>query len=74
MKNCLQQKEIKLKLSLFPKDNEIDLKEMQQKVKEGLKIIPVNTIMEAIPYIFPQIKIAPAAKKKAAPAKTKKRK
>ena len=41
---------------LIPKDNEIDLREVQAMVKEGLKIIPVSTIKEAIPYVFPALK------------------
>jgi len=41
---------------LIPKDNEIDLKEIQEKVKEGLKIISIERIEDAIPYIFPQLK------------------
>ncbi len=41
---------------LIPSENEIDLKEVQAKVKEGLKIIPVSSIKEAIPYVFPDLK------------------
>ncbi len=37
---------------LIPRDNEIDLKEIQDSVKEGLKIIPVEKIEDAIPYVF----------------------
>ncbi len=37
---------------LIPKDNEIDLKEIQDSVKEDLKIIPIEKIEDAIPYVF----------------------
>jgi ATP-dependent Lon protease len=41
---------------LIPKDNEIDLKEIQDSVKKGLKIIPIETIEDAIPYVFSDLK------------------
>ncbi len=41
---------------LIPKENEIDLKEIQDKVQEGLKIIPIEKIEDAIPYVFPDSK------------------
>ncbi|MFI5252907.1 MAG: endopeptidase La [Bacteroidota bacterium] len=37
---------------LIPKENEKDLSEIPEKVKEGLKIIPIEKITEAIPYVF----------------------
>lgn len=45
-----------IKTILIPKDNEIDLKELQAKVKEGLKIIPIEKLEDAIPYVFPDLK------------------
>jgi ATP-dependent Lon protease len=45
-----------IKTVLIPKDNEIDLKEIQERVKEGMKIISISKIEEAIPYIFPEKK------------------
>jgi ATP-dependent Lon protease len=45
-----------IKTILIPKDNEIDLKEIPEKVKEGLKIIPIAKLEEAIPYVFPDLK------------------
>ncbi|MCZ7611697.1 MAG: endopeptidase La [Ignavibacterium sp.] len=45
-----------IKTVLIPKDNEIDLKEIPEKVKEGLKIIPISKLEEAIPYVFPDLK------------------
>ena len=41
---------------LIPRDNEIDLKEIASKVTDGLKIIPIDKIEDAIPYIFPSVK------------------
>jgi ATP-dependent Lon protease len=43
---------------LIPRDNEIDLKEIASKVTDGLKIIPIDKIEDAIPYIFPSVKKA----------------
>lgn len=41
-----------IKTVLIPKENEKDLKEIPDKVKEGLKIITIETIADAIPYVF----------------------
>ena len=41
---------------LIPKENEIDLKEIPAEVKEGLEIISIEQIEDAIPYVFPAIK------------------
>ena len=45
-----------IKTVLIPKDNEVDLKEIPTKIKEGLKIIPIEKLEEAIPYVFPNMK------------------
>jgi len=45
-----------IKTVLIPKDNEVDLKEMQEKIKEGLKIITIEKLEDAIPYVFPDMK------------------
>ncbi len=45
-----------IKRVLIPKDNEIDLKEIPNEVKEGLEIITLEHIEDAIPYVFPDIK------------------
>ncbi|MHB8905313.1 MAG: endopeptidase La [Melioribacteraceae bacterium] len=45
-----------MKTVLIPKDNEKDLSEIKNEVKEGLKIIPIQTIKEALPYVFEQQK------------------
>lgn len=41
---------------LIPKENEIDLKELPDKVKQGLKIITISKLEDAIPYVFPEFK------------------
>lgn len=41
-----------IKTVLIPKENEKDLSEIKQEVKQGLKIIPVSTIKEALPFVF----------------------
>jgi ATP-dependent Lon protease len=41
-----------LKTVIIPKENLKDLTEIPEKVKEGLKIIPVETIEEAARYVF----------------------
>ncbi len=58
---------------LIPKDNEIDLKEIQDKVKDGLKIIPIERIEDAIPYVFPELKnkVKQIKKKRTASGKKK---
>ena len=38
---------------LIPRDNLKDLSEIPEKVKEGLTIIAVSTVEEALPHIFP---------------------
>jgi ATP-dependent Lon protease len=48
----LAAKRNKISTVLIPKDNEIDLKEIQDSVKDGLKIIPIEKIEDAIPYVF----------------------
>ena len=37
---------------IIPKENEKDLSEIQAKVKEGLTILCVQQIAEAMPYVF----------------------
>ncbi len=41
-----------IKTVLIPKENKKDLTEIKDPVKEGLKIVPISTIAEAIPYVF----------------------
>lgn len=45
-----------IKTVLIPKGNEIDLNEIQDKVKDGIKIIPIERVEDAIPYIFTEMK------------------
>lgn len=49
---------------LIPRDNEIDLKEIAAKVTDGLKIIPIDKIEDAIPYIFPKSPVKKKSKRK----------
>ncbi len=53
---------------IIPKENEVDLKEIPANITEALTLIPVETIEQAMPYVFPDFK--PAKKKTV----TKKRK
>ena len=43
---------IGIKTVLIPNENEKDLAEIQKEVKEGLNIIPIEKIIDAIPYVF----------------------
>ncbi len=45
-----------IKTVLIPKENVKDLVEIKDAVKEGLKIVPVETISEAFPYVFDAFK------------------
>jgi ATP-dependent Lon protease len=51
-----------MKVVLIPKENEKDLKEIKPEVKEGLQIVPVNTIAEAMPYVFSNFKTKRSSK------------
>ncbi len=59
----LAAKRNEIKTVLIPSDNEIDLKEIPEKVLEGLKIIPIGKIEEAIPYVFPNLPTGQASLK-----------
>ncbi|GBD89813.1 lon protease [bacterium BMS3Abin04] len=48
----LAAKQSGIKRVLIPKENVKDLAEIKKEVKEGLNIIPISNIKEAIPYIF----------------------
>jgi ATP-dependent Lon protease len=41
---------------LIPKDNEVDLSEIPENIKSALTIVPVSTIEDALPYVFPNSK------------------
>ncbi|MCX7876884.1 MAG: endopeptidase La [Melioribacteraceae bacterium] len=45
-----------IKTVLIPFENEKDLSEIKNEIKNGLKIIPIKTIKEALPYVFESIK------------------
>jgi len=54
-----------IKTVLIPKENEIDLKEISDKVKSGLNIVAIEKAEQAIPYIFEGVKKKkPVVKKK----------
>lgn len=61
-----------IKKVLIPKGNEIDLKEINTKVKEGLKIITIDKLEDAIPHVFPEFKITNAKPSKSTKSKKKK--
>jgi len=67
----LAAKRNKIKTVLIPFENKIDLKEMQPEVKEGIKIIPIKMIEDAIPYIFPVRKKTTNRNVKASKKRTK---
>ena len=52
IEKLLAAKRNEIKTVLIPAGNEIDLKEIPDKVKEGLKIITISHIEDAIPYVF----------------------
>jgi ATP-dependent Lon protease len=41
-----------IKTVLIPRENVKDLTEIPDKVKEGLAIVPIDTIEEAMKYVF----------------------
>lgn len=51
-----------IKTVLIPKDNEKDLAEIKTEIKEGMTIIPIKTINEAMPYVFENAKKKKAKK------------
>src|SRR3989339_500016 len=53
-----------IKTVLIPKDNEKDLTEIKDEVKQGLKIIPIQTIKEAVPHVFTTVKNSKKINKK----------
>ena len=61
-----------IKTVLIPKENEIDLNEIPDKVKDGIRLVPIEKADEAIPYIFKSIKVqkkVPKKKKKSSKSK-----
>jgi len=63
----LAAKRNKIETVLIPKENEIDLSEISNEVKDGLKIIPIEKVEDAIPYVFPSVR-----RKKSSAGRTKK--
>jgi len=54
----LAAKRNEIKTVLIPKDNEIDLIEIPEKVKDGLLIIPVDSVASAVRYVIPELKMS----------------
>ena len=52
-----------IKTVLIPKENQKDLADVKDAIKKGLKIICIETIMDAFPYVFDQKKKTAAAAK-----------
>ncbi|MBI5727022.1 MAG: endopeptidase La [Ignavibacteriales bacterium] len=50
---------------LIPKENEADLREIPGNIKDGLKIVPIEKIEDALSYVFPKmiVKRKPSGKK-----------
>lgn len=68
----LAAKRNKIETVLIPKENEIDLSEISEKVKDGLNIIPIEKLDDAIAYVIPSFgknKSAKKSKKKTAARK-----
>jgi ATP-dependent Lon protease len=57
---------------LIPKENEIDLKEIPEKVKRGLKIFTIERLEDAIPYVFGKSKVKKTSKSKTRTKKKRK--
>ncbi len=53
-----------IKKVLIPEDNVIDLADIPESVKKPLKIIPIKTILDAIPHTFENFKLDEKAKSK----------
>jgi ATP-dependent Lon protease len=53
-----------IKTVLIPKENEIDLKEISDKVKSGINIVTIEKVEQAIPYLFDDAKVKKSGKSK----------
>ena len=52
-----------IKTVIIPKENEIDVDEINDYIKKDLKIIPVSHFSEAVPYLFVPAKSNSSKKK-----------
>ncbi len=52
-----------IKTVLIPADNEKDLMEIKSQVTEGLKIVPIKEINQALPYVFGRTRTVKKVKK-----------
>ena len=59
---------------LIPEENMKDLTEIPAKVKEGLKIVPIETIEQAIPFVFDSARRHASPRRTARPRTRRKRK
>ncbi len=59
-----------IKTVIIPRDNLKDLADIPDKVKQGLEIIPVTTLIEAVPHIFRGTEKLAEVKKTKTPAKS----
>jgi ATP-dependent Lon protease len=65
----LAARRVNVRTVIIPRDNIKDLADLPKAVTEGLEIIPVGTLLEAVPHIFRDAYDARAAKKRPASAK-----
>jgi len=64
----LAARRVNIKTVIIPKENMKDLADISDKVKEGLEIIPVETLLDAAPHIFRDASEAASGETKAAKA------
>jgi ATP-dependent Lon protease len=50
----LAARRVDVKTVIIPQDNVKDLSDIPDRVKEGLEIVPVSSLLEAVPHIFRQ--------------------
>jgi ATP-dependent Lon protease len=48
----LAAKRLGIKTVIIPDENFRDVEDIKQDIKDGLKIVPVKVLSEALPYIF----------------------
>jgi ATP-dependent Lon protease len=70
----LAAKRNEIKTVLIPKENEIDLKEIPDKVKSGMNLVTIERAEEAIPYVFPDLKLKIVSQEKIKKKKPSKKK
>lgn len=53
-----------IKTVLIPKENQKDLADVKEEIKKGLKIVCIETIMDAFDHVFPKSKTTATGKRK----------